>query len=292
MNMFCYQCEQTAQGTGCTAHGVCGKDPETAALQDLLIHVAQGVSQYAHQARALGVVHHPADLFVVEALFTTVTNVDFDPQRLLVLIRRGVAVRDAIKRDYEEACRKAGQEPEALTNAAALQPGSDLNEMIRQGERVTIQKRIDALGEDQAGLQELITYGLKGMASYVDHAQILGVEDDGVYAFIHEALNFLANNPTDVDALTGMALRVGEVNLKAMELLDAANTGAYGHPEPTEVRVTPLKGKSIVVSGHDLRDLKMLLEQTEGKGVNVYTHGEMLPCLAYPELKKHKHLVG
>ncbi|MFA7173471.1 MAG: hydroxylamine reductase [Kiritimatiellia bacterium] len=290
--MFCYQCEQTAQGTGCTAHGVCGKDPETAALQDLLIHVAEGISQYAHRARSLGVVNHPADLFVVEALFTTVTNVDFDPQRLSVLIRRGAAVRNAMKRAYEEACAKAGQQPETLAGAAALQPASDLNEMIRQGEGVTIHKRIDTLGEDQTGLQELITYGLKGMASYVDHAQILGVEDEGVYAFIHEALNFLANNPVDIDALTGMALRVGKVNLKAMELLDAANTGAYGHPEPTEVRVTPLKGKCVVVSGHDLKDLKMLLEQTEGKGINVYTHGEMLPCLAYPELKKHKHLVG
>ena len=143
-----------------------------------------------------------------------------------------------------------------------------------------------------AGLQELVTYGLKGMAAYVDHAHILGVEDDGVYAFVHEAMDFLAGNPSDVDALVGMALRVGEVNLKAMEMLDAANTGTYGHPEPTEVRVTPVKGNCIVVSGHDLKDLKMLLEQTEGKGINVYTHGEMLPCLAYPELKKHKHLVG
>ncbi|HOI53651.1 MAG TPA: hydroxylamine reductase [Phycisphaerae bacterium] len=290
--MFCYQCEQTAKGTGCTAHGVCGKDPETAALQDLLIHTAEGISQYAHRARRLGAVHRSADHFVVEALFATVTNVDFDPARLAETIRRGAVVRDEVRRAYQEACRKAGKQPEPLASDAAIQPANDLDKLIRQGEAVTIQKRIDALGQDVAGLQELITYGLKGMAAYVDHAHILGTEDDAVYAFIHEAMDFLAGNPDDVNALVGMALRVGEVNLRAMELLDTANTGTYGHPEPTQVRVTPLEGKSIVVSGHDLKDLKMLLEQTEGKGINVYTHGEMLPCLAYPELKKHKHLVG
>ncbi len=292
MNMFCYQCEQTAKGTGCTAHGVCGKDPETAALQDLALHVAEGISQYAHRARRLGVTHRPADLLVVEALFATVTNVNFDPQRVAELIQRGVTIRSEIKQAYQTACQKSGQRPEPPANEAAIEPLNDLNGMIRQGEQITIQKRIDALGEDVAGLQELITYGLKGMAAYVEHAQILGVEDDDVYAFIHEALDFLAGNPADLDALVTMTLRVGEINLKAMEMLDAANTGTYGHPEPTEVRVTPVQGKCIVVSGHDLKDLAMLLEQTAGKGINVYTHGEMLPCLAYPELKKHKHLVG
>ena len=292
MSMFCYQCEQTAKGTGCTVQGVCGKDAQTASLQDLLIHVAEGVSQYAHRAGALGVTSRSADLFVVEALFTTVTNVDFDPQRVAQLIRRGADVRDEMKQCYEAACREAGQQPEPLAGNAVIQPAGDLDEMIRQGEDVTIRKRIDALGDDVASLQELITYGLKGMAAYVDHARILGVADDGVYAFFHEAMNFLAGNPAEVDALVAMALRVGEVNLKAMEMLDAANTGTYGHPEPTEVRVTPVAGKCILVSGHDLKDLKMLLEQTEGKGINVYTHGEMLPCLAYPKLKAHKHLVG
>ncbi len=292
MNMFCYQCEQTAKGTGCTAHGVCGKDPETASLQDLLIHMAEGVSQFAHRARKLGVVHRPADLFVIEALFTAVTNVDFDPERVAELIRNGAAVRDEVGQAYLAACKKAGQQPEALANDVAIEPAGELDALIRQGEAVTIQKRIDALGDDVAGLQELITYGLKGMAAYVDHAHVLGTEDNAVYAFIHEAMDFLAGDPSDVDALVAMALRVGEINLKVMGMLDAANTGTYGHPEPTQVRVTPLKGKSIVVSGHDLKDLKMLLEQTEGKGINVYTHAEMLPCQAYPGLKKHKHLAG
>jgi hydroxylamine reductase len=163
--MFCYQCEQTAQGTGCTAHGVCGKDPETAALQDLLIHVAEGVSQYAHRARKLGVTHRPADLFVVEALFATVTNVDFDPERVAETIRRGASVRSEIKAAYEKACQDNGQEPEGLATDAAIEPAQNLEALIRQGEDVTIQKRIDALGNDVAGLQELITYGLKGMAA-------------------------------------------------------------------------------------------------------------------------------
>ena len=293
MSMFCYQCEQTAKGTGCTVQGVCGKAPDAAALQDLLVHAAEGVSQYAHRARKVGVKPTEADRFVVEALFATVTNVDFDPERLADTIRRGAAVRDKVRAAYEDACRKQGKKPETPAGAeAALKPAGSVAEMVRQGESLSIKKRLDGLGADVAGLQELVTYGLKGMAAYADHACVLGVQDDGVYAFIHEALDFLAGNPSDVDALVSMALRVGEVNLKVMEMLDRANTGAYGHPEPTQVRVTPVKGKCIVVSGHDLKDLKMLLEQTEGKGINVYTHGEMLPCLAYPELKKHKHLVG
>ena len=292
MNMFCYQCEQTAKGEGCTAHGVCGKDPETAALQDLLVHQARGVAQYAHRTRKLGAETPEADRFVLEALFAAVTNVDFDPERLADAVRRGAEVRDRTRERYEQAARDAGKEPEPLSGDAAIQPSDDLQGMIRQGEDLSIQNRIDTLGEDVTGLQELITYGLKGAAAYADHARILGVEDDGIYASFHETLDYLAGNPTDVDDLLGKALETGQLNYRVMARLDEANTGAYGHPEPTEVRVTPVAGKAIVVSGHDLKDLKMLLEQTEGKGINVYTHGEMLPCLAYPELKAHAHLVG
>ncbi|MFO8012430.1 MAG: hydroxylamine reductase [Phycisphaerae bacterium] len=290
--MFCYQCEQTAKGEGCTAHGVCGKDPETAALQDLLVHQARGVAQVARRARQLGAETREADRFVIEALFAAVTNVDFDPERLAEAIRRGAAVRDRTREAYEQTCRDAGKEPEPLSGDAAIEPADDLQEMIRQGEDLSIQNRIDTLGEDVTGLQELITYGLKGAAAYADHARILGVEDDQIYASFHETLDYLADDPTDVDDLLGKALETGQLNYRVMARLDEANTGAYGHPEPTEVRVTPVAGKAIVVSGHDLKDLKMLLEQTEGSGVNVYTHGEMLPCLAYPELKAHEHLVG
>jgi hydroxylamine reductase len=290
--MYCYQCEQTAKGKGCTVSGVCGKGPRTAALQDLLVHAAKGISMYAHRARALGASDREIDVFVIEALFTTVTNVNFDEKRIERLLRRAAEVHDRARKLYEDAARAAGQTPKALGGPAAWKPAGDLEGLVRQGEDVGIEGRRAAVGEDVAGLQELMTYGLKGAAAYVDHAQVLGVEDPGVYASFHEALGFLAGNPTSVDDLLAWCLKTGEINLKAMELLDAANTGAYGHPEPTAVRITPVRGKAILVSGHDLKDLEELLKQTEGKGINVYTHGEMLPAHAYPGLKKYGHLVG
>lgn len=290
--MFCYQCEQTAKGTGCSAHGVCGKDPETAALQDLLNHAVKGISQYAALARGLGAIDRDVDVFVLEALFTTVTNVNFDPDRLAKLIRQAAAVRDQAKRLYEDACAKAGKTPERPEGPATWEPAETLDDLVSQGELVTIENEINEDGPEIAGVRQLIFYGLKGAAAYADHAHVLGRDDDAIYADFHEILSFLADNPVDVDSLLGMALRTGELNFKVMELLDAANTGAYGNPEPTAVRITPVKGKAILISGHDLKDLKTLLEQTEGKGINVYTHGEMLPAHGYPELKKHKHLVG
>jgi len=292
MSMFCYQCEQTAKGTGCTKAGVCGKDAETARLQDLLVYATKGVSMYAHRARGLDAKDRQIDVFVLEALFTTVTNVNFDPARVEQWIRRAAETRDRARALYEQACAKAGPSPETLDGPAAWTPAGDREGLIRQAERVGVEERKGALGEDITGLQELLTYGLKGMAAYADHAQVLGQEDESVHAFVHEALDYLTNPAPAVDELLPLVLKCGEVNLKAMELLDTANTGAYGHPEPTQVRVEPVKGKAILVSGHDLKDLAGLLEQTEGKGVNVYTHGEMLPCHAYPGLKKHKHLVG
>ena len=292
MSMFCYQCEQTAKGTGCTVKGVCGKDPETAALQDLLVHSAKGLSMYAHRARQLGVSDSEINVFTLEALFTTVTNVNFDPARLKELIDRADTLTDKACRLYLDACEKAGQEPEFKDRPQSCRPAADLTGLVAQGEAISIDKRQAALGEDIAGLQELLTYGLKGMAAYADHAHILGQEDESIYAFTHEALDYLSKSEQLVDELVALNLKCGEVNLKAMELLDTANTGTYGHPEPIAVRIEPLKGKAILVSGHDLKDLHQLLEQTEGKGINVYTHGEMLPCHGYPGLKKYSHLVG
>jgi len=291
-SMFCYQCEQTAKGTGCTAGGVCGKEPRVAALLDLLIYAAKGISQYAHRARQLGARDRQIDVFVIEALFTTVTNVNFDPERLAEMLGRASKIKDAARALYEDASRRAGKEPELPSGPAEWSPAGGLDALIRQGEQVTIAKRLESLGADTTALQELLTYGLKGTAAYADHAQILGEEDDEAYAFFHEALNFLAGNPADTDELLAMVFRCGEVNLKVMGMLDAANTGAYGSPVPTPVRITPTAGKCICVSGHDLKDLHELLEQTEGKGINVYTHGEMLPAHGYPGLKKYKHLVG
>jgi hydroxylamine reductase len=290
--MFCYQCEQTANCTACTKFGVCGKDPETAALQDLLIYGLEGLSQYAHRARQLGAADHDLDLFAVKVLFTTVTNVNFDPQRLADMVKELAAQRDQAKALYESACKENGKQPEALAGPAAWQPAADYAGLLQQGREAGIDKAIEKLGPDVAGLMQLILYGLKGTAAYADHAQILGQEDDAVYAFFHEALSFLADEKFELNDLVALTLRVGEVNLRVMELLDTANTGTYGHPVPTRVRVTPVKGKAILVSGHDLKDLAILLEQTKDKGINIYTHGEMLPAHGYPELNKYPHLVG
>lgn len=292
MSMFCYQCEQTAKGTGCTIQGVCGKDATTATLQDLLFYATKGISMYAHRARALGASDDAVDIFVIQALFATVTNVDFDPERLEDTLLDAAEVRDAAKQLYIDACAKAGKTPETLSGPATWEPADDIDGLVAQGAEITILKRMTSLGDTVTGLQELVTYGLKGAAAYADHAHVLGMDSDEVYALFHQGLDFLSEpNPT-VDQLVGWALKAGEINMKVMELLDAANTGAYGHPVPTQVRIEPVKGKAIVVSGHDLKDLEELLKQTEGKGINIYTHGEMLPAHGYPELKKYQHLVG
>ncbi len=290
--MFCYQCEQTKDGTGCTAYGVCGKDPTTAALQDLIIYATKGVSMWAHRARVLGAKDPDVDRYVVEALFTTITNVDFDPERLESILRKGIELRDRARSLYEQAAQGRGNTPEALDGPATWTPAGDLNGLLKQQAELGVEARRKALGDDVVGLQELLTYGLKGAAAYVDHALILGVQDENVWAFFHEALSFLAEQPTDINALTQMNLRCGEVNYRVMEILDEANTSTYGSPVPTSVRIEPVAGKAILVSGHDLKDLYNLLVQTEGKGINIYTHGEMLPAHGYPGLNRFAHLVG
>jgi hydroxylamine reductase len=293
MSMFCYQCEQTAKGTGCTVQGVCGKDPRTAALQDLVVHLVKGIARYAHRSRQMGAKDHDVDIYVIEALFSTVTNVNFDPKRLGQVIARGGKMLAKAQATYEAACKKAGRKVEQLGCPAGQTLAGDLDELVRQGEALSVAGRIEKLGPDVAGLQELLTYGLKGTAAYADHAAILGREDDEVYAYFHEALDFLTTDGAkDIGKLVPAVLKCGQINLKVMGLLDSANTGAYGQPVPTAVRVTPVAGKCILVSGHDLKDLELLLEQTAGKGINVYTHGEMLPAHGYPGLKKHPHLVG
>ncbi|MFA6093131.1 MAG: hydroxylamine reductase [Elusimicrobiota bacterium] len=291
--MFCYQCEQrTRNGAGCIQFSNCGKDAQTGVLMDLLGHACMGLSQYAHRARKLGAKDRELDVFVVESLFTTVTNVNFDADRIETWVRKAAQLKARARSLYEEAARKAGIAPETLSGPAAWTPALGRSDLLLQGPDAGIQRRIKLYGPDVSGLQELVKYGLKGLCAYAEHARVLGVEEESVYAFTHEALDFLADEPKDVAALTAMALRAGEVNLTVMEMLDRANTGTYGHPEPTQARVSAVKGKAILVSGHDLKDLEALLKQTEGKGINVYTHGEMLPALAYPGLKKHRHLVG
>jgi hydroxylamine reductase len=292
MDMFCFQCEQTYMGSGCIGVGQCGKDPESAALQDLIVHACKGLAQYAHRANALGAaVPAETNSFTLEALFSTLTNVNFDPERLGGIADELAAMRDRVRDLYETTARQKGVEPEALNGTATWKPEDDLADMVKQAAGLGVASRMKQLNEDLLSLQELITYGLKGLSAYAYHAEVLGQTDPKLYAFVHEALNFLTEEHS-VDEYVGMSLKVGEFNLLAMELLDRANTSAYGHPVPTPVRVTPVKGKAIVVSGHDLKDLEVLLQQTEGKGINIYTHGEMLPAHGYPELKKYKHLVG
>ncbi len=281
--MFCFQCEQTHRTTACTATGVCGKDGEVAALQDLLVHVAKAVAQHAHAARTLGRTDVALDRFIIEALFVTVTNVSFDPARISAKVSEGLRL-------HARAVALAGSA--APANALALDFGDTLAAREIAGLAVAIDTRSADRDRNVVALEELLVYGVKGMAAYAQHARILGHESDAVYAFLARALAAVAAQDGTIDSLFGLCLEAGTVNLQIMELLDRANTSAYGHPEPTQVRVDPIPGKCILVSGHDLKDLEDLLVQTAGKGINVYTHGEMLPALAYPLLKRHPHLVG
>ena len=282
--MFCYQCEQTAFGTGCNKSGVCGKKPDTSDLQDLLVETAMGVACYGSRLAAKGTVDREAGRYVIQALFTTVTNVNFNSETVAEWVTKGIAIRDRLA----AACGADA----TLPAAASFKPGTDRAAMAEQAHAFGIEERKKKLGDDKAGVLYMIVYGLKGAAAYADHAMRLGHEDDAVYTMFFDILAFAAGEPSDLDALLKNALKVGELNLKVMALLDEANTGTYGHPVPTKVRVTPIKGKAILVTGHDLKDLHDLLVATEGKGINIYTHGEMLPCHGYPELHKFKHLAG
>ena len=285
--MFCYQCEQTAKGEGCTIVGVCGKQPEVAALQDLLIHALKGLSLYAVEGRKVGVNEREVNVFTCEALFATLTNVNFDSHRLVRLIHRCAELSEKLK---EKIRTKAGNVnlPDC---PVTFRPGATVEELAKQGETVGLKSDI-SVAPDILSLQHILLFGIKGIAAYADHAQILGQEDDKVYAFIHEGLAVTLKKDLSLDDWVGLVLKCGEINLRAMELLDAANTGTYGHPVPAQVPLGAKKGKAILVSGHDLKDMEAILKQTEGKGIYVYTHGEMLPAHGYPNLKKYSHLYG
>ena len=286
-SMFCYQCEQTAKGEGCTKIGVCGKEPNVAALQDLLVYAIKGLSQVAVEGRKVGVVDREANTFTVQGLFSTLTNVDFDPQRFVKLLQRCVALRDGLKAKV----KAAGGKVDFPDGPAKLVLESTLDGLVAQGQKVGL-KSDPTINPDILSLQHTTLFGIKGVAAYADHARILGKEDDAVYAYIHEGLAATLRKDLGLNDWVGLALKCGEINLKAMELLDAANTGTYGHPLPTKVPLGAKKGKAILVSGHDLKDLDELLKQTEGKGIYVYTHGEMLPTHGYPGLKKYAHFYG
>lgn len=294
--MFCFQCEQTDRSLpllGCQVdHGTCGKDETTADLQDLLIHVLQGVAQYGTRARALGAPDDAAADFVLYAMFTTLTNVNFTATRFVQLVTEAAKVRDRVRATYEAAAAAQGVTAEAPAGPAAFVPAATMDAMLLQAAEVGVRAGAETVGDDVVGLRALVLYGLKGVCAYAHHAAVLGQTDPAVFAAVESALDFLASAPTDVPALLERSLELGRVNLRVMELLDAGNTGTYGTPEPTAVRRVPLPGKAILVSGHDLRDLAAILEQTKDLGINVYTHGELLPAHAYPLLKAYPHLAG
>ena len=285
--MFCYQCEQTAKGEGCTKVGVCGKPHEVATLQDLLVYALEGLSLYAVEGRKVSVSDPAVNRFTVQALFSTLTNVNFDPERFVPLLNRTVELREALKAKV----KAAGGQVDFAEAAASFKPESTLAGLVAQGEKVGL-KADPTANADILSLQHTLLFGLKGISAYADHAQILGQEDDAVYAFVHEALASMFKKDLQLGDWLGLVLKCGETNLRTMELLDAANTGTYGHPVPTKVPLGAKKGKAILVSGHDLKDLEELLKQTEGKGIDIYTHGEMLPTHGYPELKKYAHFYG
>jgi len=294
--MFCYQCEQTQFDEGINAcfgsRGQCGKDAATSDLQDILIHLCKGIAQYASRARVLGKSDAEADRFLMFAVFSTLTNVNFDADKFVGWIHEAAAVRARMKALYEAAAREAGKEPEVLSGPAVFTPAADQTGLLAQAKEAGVKYGVERMGEDAVGLRSLLLFGVKGVAAYGHHASVLGEEREAVFAGIERALDKLATEEADLGVLLEEGLELGRVNFTAMQALDAANTGTFGSPQPTMVRVTPVKGKAILVTGHDLKDLLAILKATEGKGINVYTHGEMLPAHGYPKLKAFPHLKG
>jgi hydroxylamine reductase len=290
--MFCFQCEQTESGTGCTTLGVCGKTPETAALQDLLVHQVKGLSLFSSRLHEMGRSDQELDEFLLRAMFSTLTNVNFDPDRFAndYCVRATELIAKA-----EKLYRAAGGTDDIDSSQFAVTGTAEELEAFAR-DHASVWKRRQDLGEDIAGLLELITYGAKGVAAYTTHElDASGNMNTEALKTLTMALAAIASEPDDgfdANTLTGLALKLGECNLNVMGGLEAAHLERFGIPSPQHVPTTPLTGKSILVSGHDLVDLEALLKQTEGKGINVYTHGEMLPAHGYPELKKYKHLIG
>ena len=294
--MFCIQCEQTIStptAKGCSyTMGMCGKTAEVSDLQDVLIYLLQGVSDYALKARSVGIVDQAIDAYVCQALFATLTNVNFDAVRIIEFINEAQQNRDSLKSRYEAACLLAGKTPEVATGPAALILTADKAELLTWAPNAAVNRNHKEIGEDILGLRLLCLYGLKGAAAYMEHARVLGQQDDAVGAEYHQIMAFLGTEPTEMQPLIDCAMQIGQMNFKVMAMLDKGETETFGHPEPTKVNMKPVAGKAILVSGHDLHDLEKILQQTEGKGINVFTHGEMLPAHAYPAFKKYPHLVG
>ena len=282
--MFCYQCEQTSKGTGCTVAGVCGKTADVSALQDLLVYVLRVLSQLSVEAKAAEMRDQRIDVFTSEALFSTLTNVNFDSEAIIAYIRKAVQYQDELRTRLQA---KKG----TVSSTFNLTLRGTTAELVAQGKQYGVNSNPSA-NADLHSLQWLLTYGLKGVAAYTYHAALLGKTDAKVFDFIQEGLAAPLDNALGTNDFVGLVFKCGEINIRAMELLDAGNTETYGHPVPTKVPLGHKKGKAILVSGHDLIDLEAILIQSEGKGITVYTHGEMLPTHGYPGLKKYPHFYG
>ena len=281
MSLFCFQCQETAKNEGCTVAGVCGKKADTASLQDLLIYVLRGISIFGEKAKELGELEKKAGLFIAQSLFSTITNANFDNDRFIDQIKEGLNIRNELREKY-------GDKIESELHDSALWFSDDVDDFFRKAAEVGV---LSQENEDVRSLRELLIIGLKGLAAYADHAAMLGFEDEKIYAFIMEALVSTTKN-LSVDEMVAIVMKCGEYAVNTMALLDKANTSTYGNPEITKVNLGVRNNPGILISGHDLKDMEELLKQTEGTGIDVYTHSEMLPANYYPAFKKYDHFVG
>ena len=285
MNMFCFQCEEAAKNTGCTIKGVCGKTDDVANLQDVLMFVLKGLSIYTTTARKAGIEKPEISKFIIDGLFATITNGNFDKKVFIKMIQDGLEMRNKLRQELE----KEDIFPDEPLHESATWQAFTPDEFERKAQTTGV---LSTENEDIRSLRELITYGVKGMAAYTEHAWNLGHEDPALYSFMQDALVATTRDDLSVDELVSLVMETGKYGVAAMALLDKANTSAYGNPEITKVNIGTGSNPGILISGHDLKDMQELLEQTEGTGVDVYTHSEMLPANYYPEFKKYEHFVG
>ncbi|MCD6185762.1 MAG: hydroxylamine reductase [Deltaproteobacteria bacterium] len=287
--MFCFQCQETAKNQGCTVKGVCGKSEETANLQDLLIYALRGIAVYSEKAKEFGIHDKETGLFVAQGLFTTITNANWDNDRFIAIIKEALKRREALKEKFLSAYKeKNGKDFDEKIHHSATWFSDNADEFNEKAKSVGVLSTKD---EDVRSLRELLIIGLKGVAAYADHAALLGCEKEDIYDFLMEALASTTKD-LSVDDMVALVMKAGEISVNTMALLDEANTSAYGNPEITEVNIGVGKNPGILISGHDLKDMEELLEQTKGTGIDVYTHGEMLPAHYYPAFKKYDNFIG
>lgn len=286
MSMFCFQCQETAGCKGCTVRGVCGKTEDVAKIQDLLIFVTKGLATVANEGRKVGIVDKKVNRMIIDNLFITITNANFDFKAIEKRVKDTLVAREELK---ERVQANGGNPIGSDFKGCATWTATTSEEMMEKASQVGV---LATENEDIRSLRELIMYGLKGLAAYMEHAMNLGHDKEEVHAFMAETLVKILDDSLSADELTALALETGKFGVDGMALLDEANTSTYGHPEITKVNIGVRNNPGILISGHDLKDLEMLLEQTEGTGVDVYTHGEMLPGHYYPKFKKYAHFAG